>query len=186
MDLSGIISIGGMPGLYKVVAQSKNGVIVESLIDKKRFPAFSTHKISALEDISMFTNTGDKPLPEIMKSIYTKENGSKCIDNKADDKSIESYFLEILPDYDKDRVYVSNMRKLFAWYNLLQETSNLKLKENKEEGSAAETDKKTKAVVDEKVKKAATKAATSKDTSKPKKTNTPAIKVAGVRKTGSA
>lgn len=180
MNLSGIISIGGMPGLYKVVAQSKNGVIVESLTDKKRFPAYSTSKISALEDISMFTTGDDKPLSDIMQSIYDKEKGGKAIDNKADDKAITAYFAEILPDYDKERVYVSNMRKLFSWYNTLQETGNLKLKEAGEEENKAE-EKKIK-VAEEKTKVAKTAA---KDTSKAK-TKSPTMKVAGVRKSGTA
>ena len=181
MDLSGIISISGMPGLYKVVAQSKNGVIVESLVEKKRFPAYATNKISSLDDISMFTTGDDKPLSEILKAIFEKEKGGKCLDNKADDKAVVAYFLEILPDYDKERVYVSNMRKLFNWYNLLQETGNLKLRENKEEIDA---DKKVK-VIEDKPKKALTKT-TVKDTSKPAKTKTPTMKVAGVRKAGTA
>ncbi|MFL5753168.1 MAG: DUF5606 domain-containing protein [Bacteroidia bacterium] len=179
MNLSGIISIGGMPGLYKVVAQSKNGVIVESLNDKKRFPAYSTNKISALEDISMFTSGDDKPLSEIMQAIYDKEKGGKAIDNKADDKAIEAYFAEVLPDYDKERVYVSNMRKLFSWYNILQETGNLKLKEEGEEAKGEEKKIKT---AEEKAKIAKT---TVKDTSKAK-TKSPTIKVAGVRKSGTA
>ncbi len=183
MDLSGIISIGGMPGLYKVVAQSKNGVIVESVADKKRFPAFATHKISALEDISMFTTGDDKPISEIMKAIYDKENGGKCPDNKVDDKAVLAYFTEILPDYDKERVYVSNMRKLFSWYNILQETGNLKVKENvSDSGNDAEKKVKTS---EEKPKKAAVKT-TVKDTAKPAKTKTPTLKAAGVRKTGAA
>jgi hypothetical protein len=179
MNLSGIISIGGMPGLFKVVAQSKNGVIVESMLDKKRFPAYSTSKISALEDISMFTTGDDKPLSEIMQSIYDKEKGGKAIDNKADDKAIVAYFAEILPDYDKERVYISNMRKLFAWYNIMQETGNLKLDDEKTESSAEEKKVKT---AEEKTKVAKT---TVKDTSKVK-TKSPTMKVAGVRKSGTA
>lgn len=170
-----------MPGLYKVVAQSKNGVIVESLTEKKRFPAYATNKISSLEDISMFTTGDDKPISEILKAIFDKEKGGKCIDNKADDKTVAAYFSEVLPDYDKDRVYVSNMRKLFVWYNLLQETGNLKQKENNAE---TEGDKKVKST-DDKPKKTVTKTAV-KDTSKPAKTKTPTLKAAGVRKTGTA
>ncbi|MBC7863396.1 MAG: DUF5606 domain-containing protein [Bacteroidia bacterium] len=131
IDLHGIISISGLPGLYKVVAQSKNGVIVESLTDKKRFPAFASHKISSLEEISMFTSGEDKPLKEIMKAIFDKENGGPCIDHKKDDKEVIAYFESVLPDYDKERVYVSNMKKLFGWYNQLQSTGNLKMEEDK-------------------------------------------------------
>ena len=88
MDLSGIISISGMPGLYKVVGQMKNGVIAESLTDKKRIPVHSHQQISALEEISMFTTGENKPVSEILKTIYDKEKGGKCIDSKADEKLI--------------------------------------------------------------------------------------------------
>src|ERR1700756_4392356 len=135
MDLSGLISISGMPGLYKVVGQMKNGVIAESLTDKKRIPVMASQQLSALEEISMFTTGENKPVSEILKTIFEKEKGGKCIDHKADEKQIVSYFADILPDYDKERVYVSNMRKLFNWYNSLQETGNLKLKEEGEKST---------------------------------------------------
>ena len=178
IDLKGIISISGMPGLYKVVAQSKNGVIVESLTDKKRFPAFASHKISTLEDISMYTTGDDKPLREIMKSIYDKENGGACIDAKKEDKDIVDYFLSVLPDYDKERVYLSNMRKLFSWYNQLQATGNLKLKD---EGTVEDSDKSVK-------KEDVIKTETKKPVAKTKigKTQAGNRKTAGVRKSGAA
>lgn len=178
MDLSGIISINGMAGLFKVVASSKNGVIVESLTEKKRFPVFGSSKISALEDISMFAESGDKPISEIMKTIFDKEKGGKAIDNKADDKAIEKYFSEILADYDKERVYISNMRKLFNWYNLLQETGNLKEAATAEEAEG----KKPKLTAEEKKKVAAS---AKKDTTKVK-TSAGNRKTAGVRKAGAA
>lgn len=181
IDLSGIIAISGMPGLYKVAAQAKNGIIVESLADKKRFSISATSKVSTLEDISMFTTGDDKPVADIMKSIYDKENGAAAIDSKADDKEIVKYFGEILPDYDKDRVYTSNMRKLFSWYNALHTTGNLKLKEEEKEGEGKEE---AKAKAD--VKKAAAKTAKAKDTGKNVKTSAGVKKTAGVRKTGSA
>jgi len=178
MDLSGIISVSGMPGLYKVVGQMKNGVIAESLIDKKRVPVHSHQQISSLEDISMFTTGENKPVAEILKAIYDKEKGGKCLDHKADEKEILAYFEAILPDYDKERVYVSNMRKLFNWYNLLQETGNLKLKEEGKEG-----DDKAKAHHhDEAAKKFAKPAL--KDNLKANSKG--AKKTAGVRKTGTA
>lgn len=181
IDLSGIIAISGMPGLYKVVAQAKNGIIVEGLADKKRFSISATSKVSTLEDISMFTTGDDKPVSEIMKAVYDKENGGAAIDNKADDKAVINYFSEILPEYDKDRVYVSNMRKLFSWYNALQTTGNLKLKEENSE------EKEEVKATEEKVKKAAPKkAAAKKDTGKNVKTSAGVKKTAGVRKTGSA
>lgn len=181
IDLTGIISISGQPGLYKVVAQSKNGIIVESLADKKRTSISSTAKVSSLEDISMFTTGEDKAVSEIMKSIFDKEKGGPSIDAKADDKAVAAYFESVLPDYDKERVYTSNMRKLFTWYNSLQSTGNLKEKEA--EKTEESGDKKVKAAA---AKKAAPKKATAtKDTTKTK-TSTGVKKTTGVRKTGVA
>jgi hypothetical protein len=178
IDLTGIISISGQPGLYKIVAQSKNGIIVEGLADKKRLNVYASTKVSTLSDISMFTTGDDKPIEEIMTSIYEKEKGGAAIDNKADDKAIEKYFSEILPEYDKDRVYVSNMRKLINWYNVLQSTGSLKEKEEKKEG-----EEKVKAVKPEE--KAKVKKTVSKDSSKAK-TSAGVKKTTGVRKTGTA
>jgi hypothetical protein len=180
MDLQGIISINGMPGLYKVVGQMKNGVIAESLNDKKRAPVYSHQQISSLEDISMFTTSDNKPVSEIMKAIYDKEKGGLCIDHKADEKQVIAYFESILPDYDKERVYVSNMRKLFNWYNSLQQTGNLKVKEESKDIS----EDKAKAVhTEEKPKKTAVKH--KPDTSKVA-VSKGVKKTAGVRKTGTA
>jgi hypothetical protein len=180
IDLTGIIAISGQPGLYKIVAQSKNGIIVENLTDKKRTNIYSTTKVSTLTDISMFTTGDDKPIEDIITSIYEKEKGGPAVDNKADDKAVEKYFAEILPDYDKERVYVSNMRKLFSWYNILQSTDNLKVKEESKEGEDKE-----KAAAVKLEEKNASKKSVAKDTSKTK-TSAGVKKTAGVRKTGSA
>lgn len=180
IDLTGIIAISGQPGLYKVVAQSKNGIIVESLADKKRTSVSSTAKVSSLEDISMFTTGDDKPVAEIMQSIFDKEKGGPAVDAKADDKTIIAYFAGILPDYDKDRVYTSNMRKLFGWYNGLQSTGNLK--EKTDDAKDESTEKIVKAATE---KKATAKKTATKDTTKTK-TSTGVKKTAGVRKTGVA
>lgn len=182
IDLTGIIAISGQSGLYKVVAQSKNGIIVESLTDKKRTSISSTAKVSSLEDISMFTTGEDKPVSEIMKSIFDKEKGGPAIDAKADDKAVSAYFESVLPDYDKERVYTSNMRKLFTWYNGLQTTGNLKEKEVEKTEEAATTEKKVKAPAE---KKAAVKKTTTKDMPKAK-TSAGVKKTSGVRKTGTA
>jgi hypothetical protein len=178
MDLSGIISVNGMPGLYKVVGQMKNGVIAESLIDKKRMPIHSHQQISSLEDISMFTTGDNKPVSDILQAIYDKEKGGKAIDHKADEKEIVKYFEGILPDYDKERVYVSNMRKLFSWYNLLQETGNLKMKE-----SGDKSEDKTKVQHHDEAGKKFAKPAAKENM---KANSKGAKKVAGVRKTGTA
>jgi len=177
IDLTGIISIAGQPGLYKLVAQSKNGIIIEGLADKKRTNIYSTTKVSTLADIGMYTSGDDKPIEEIMTSVFEKEKGGPCVNSKADDKEIISYFTQILPDYDKERVYVSNMRKLFNWYTILQSTGNLKEKEAGKEGEE------NKAVKAEEKTKAKTNL---KDSSKNVKTSAGVTKTAGVRKTGTA
>lgn len=179
IDLTGIISISGQPGLFKIVAQSKNGIIVEGLADKKRINIYSTTKVSTLSDISMFTTGEDKPIEEIMTAISDKENGGPAVDNKADDKAIEKYFSEILPEYDKERVYVSNMRKLFVWYNTLQSTGNLKKKEENKENDEKQVAAKA---FEDKNKAHKTGG---KDNSNVK-TSAGVKKTAGVRKTGTA
>ncbi len=132
MDLSGIISISGRPGLYKVIAQGKNSIIVESLTDKKRFPAYSTDRISALEDISIYTIDDDKPLKDILSDIFAKQEGKEGPSHKEDISTLTEYFSEILPDYDEERVYASDIKKLFQWYNLLLKAGALEPSEEEE------------------------------------------------------
>jgi uncharacterized pyridoxamine 5'-phosphate oxidase family protein len=119
MNLKEILTITGKPGLFKSVAQSKNGFIVESLIDGKRSQAFTTDKISSLSEISVFTLDEDKPLVDVFKQMKDKEAELKVPDAKTDDKNIKKYFETVLPEYDRERVYVSHMRKILNWYNLL-------------------------------------------------------------------
>ncbi len=133
MDLSTILSISGKPGLYKLISQTKTGALVESLLDSRRMPAFSHERISSLEDISIFTEEDDVPLKKVLQSIYRKENGGDCIDNKADEKDIRAYMEEVLPNYDRERVYLSDMRKLFSWYRILNANKLIDLEEDKEE-----------------------------------------------------
>jgi hypothetical protein len=125
MNLTGIIAISGRPGLFKVLTQGKNSIIVESLVDKKRFPAYATDRVSALEDISIYTYEEDAPLKDILTAIYKKEDGKVCPSHKEDLKVLQNYILEILPNYDQERVYPSDLKKLFQWYNLLLSTGNL-------------------------------------------------------------
>jgi len=126
MNLSGIISISGRPGLYKVITQSKNSIIVESLVDKKRTPAYSTDRISALEDISIYTYDDDKPLKDILGDIYAKQNGEAAPSHKEDLSTLQEFLTDILPDYDEERVYASDIKKIFQWYNMLLKSGNLK------------------------------------------------------------
>ena len=120
--LKGILSISGQPGLFKMVTEAKNSIIVESLLTGKRIPAYSTSKISALSDISVFTQTGEIQLKELFEKI--KANG-KVIAAKASTNDLKALFAEVLPDYDQDRVYVSDMKKIFQWYQLLSELNLL-------------------------------------------------------------
>ncbi|MGP1515717.1 MAG: DUF5606 family protein [Bacteroidales bacterium] len=135
MDLNVILAITGKPGLYKLISRTKSGALVESLIDKKRIPAFSNERISSLKDISIFTEEEDKPLLEVFQAIYRLENGGKCIDHKSDERTLRKYMDRVLPAYDKDRVHLSDMRKLFSWYNILLKNGLIDLEEEKEEMS---------------------------------------------------
>lgn len=121
MNLKEIVSIAGKSGLFKIISQTKNGVIVESLLDGKRFPAFVHDRMSSLEEISVFTTGEDRPLKEIFIAIREKENSGKAIDSKSDNNTLKKYFAEVVPDFDQERVYVSDIKKIIAWYNQLQQ-----------------------------------------------------------------
>jgi len=136
MNLTGIIAISGKPGLYKVLAQGKNNIIVESLEDKKRVPAYASDRISALDDISIYTYDDDKPLKEIFASIFEKEKGKETISHKEDQNKLKAYLIEVLPNFDQERVYASDIKKIFQWYNLLLKAGAL-VPEEKEEKEAA-------------------------------------------------
>lgn len=120
MDLKDVLAISGFPGLYKMISQGKNALIVENLETGKRMPAHARHKISAMEDIAIFTETEDKPLKDFFRALYEKMQG-KEVDppKKMAGDDIKALFEEIIPDYDRDRVYVSDMKKALEWYNLL-------------------------------------------------------------------
>lgn len=133
MDLSTILSITGKPGLFKLISQTKNGALVESLLDSRRYPAFAHEKISSLEDISIFTTDDDISLKEVFQKIYEKENGGDCIDNKAPEQEIRAYMEQVLPNYDRERVYLSDMRKLFSWYKILNAKQLISLDEEKQD-----------------------------------------------------
>jgi hypothetical protein len=135
MKLKDILAIGGKPGLYKFIAQAKNGIIVESLTDKRRIPAYASDKVSALEDIAIFTETDEVKLAEVFKKIFEKENGGKAISPKSSGEELKAYFEEILPEYDKERVYTSDMKKVLSWYNQLQEMDMLSMEDEEEEGT---------------------------------------------------
>ena len=170
MNLSGIIAISGRAGLYKVIAQGKNNLIVESLDDRKRFPAYASDRISALEDISIYTYDEDVALKEIMDSIYKKENAGEAISHKSDQKSLEKYLLEVLPNYDKERVYISDIKKIFQWYNLLHKAGELKMEETEEVATDSTDEADSDAKKETAKKPAAKKAPAKKVAEKPKST----------------
>lgn len=126
--LKGILAISGQPGLFKLVAEAKNSIIVESLLTGKRMPAYATSKVSSLEDIAIFTQTGEVALKEVFKKIMEKENGNE-IAKKDSGNELKAYFQEILPEYDQNRVYTSDMKKVIQWYNLLQKHNLLIVEE---------------------------------------------------------
>jgi hypothetical protein len=119
MNLKEILAIAGYPGLFKYISQAKNGIIVESLLDKKRMPAYATAKVSALEDIAIFTETAEVPLGEIFSKIFEKESGGLAPDAKSSPEVLTAYFEKVLPDYDKKKVYISDIKKVISWYNIL-------------------------------------------------------------------
>ena len=120
MDLSLIFNVPGKPGLYKLISQGKNSAIMESLVDKKRAPFFGLDKMSSLAEIAIYTEADEIPLADVFRAIHKKENGGACLGHKEDAKKVRDYFAVVLPTYDRERVYESNIRKVLQWYNLLQ------------------------------------------------------------------
>ena len=135
MELQEILAISGQPGLYKYVAQSTNGIIVESLADGKRMNASATSRVSALTEISMYTEGEDIPLAEVFTNIWNYTNGQKAVSHKESAETIKEEFAKVLPEYDRERVHVSDMKKCFAWYNTLVEAgfTEFKLPDEDEE-----------------------------------------------------
>jgi hypothetical protein len=131
--LKDILAISGQPGLFKMVSKGNNNVIVESLLTGKRFPAYSSNKITSLEDIAIFTLTGEIPLKDVLKKISENEESIKTIDSKSTPVDLKKFFKQLLPDYDDMRVYVSDIKKIVIWYILLKEKELLNFEENTDE-----------------------------------------------------
>jgi hypothetical protein len=136
MDLTKILSISGKPGLYKMVGETKSGLIVESLEDNKKSPVFSHEQISSLKEISIYTETDSVSLKEVLKKLKELQQ-DKPVDNpkKANSDTLKSLFIQVVPDYDIDAVYVSDMKKVFNWYNLLLKNNMLDFTDDDEEPS---------------------------------------------------
>jgi hypothetical protein len=143
MVLKDILAISGEPGLFRFIAQGKNSIIIEHLETKKRSSAYGSAKVSSLEDIAIFTEKEDVPLGKVFDIIFEKVNGGEAIDSKADGPKLKAWFEEILPDYSRDKVYVSDMKKVALWYNILHRL-NMLVKEE----PAAEAEEKTEAKPD--------------------------------------
>ncbi len=138
--IKGILSITGKPGLYRLLSRGRNALIVENIATKKRMPTYPHEKVISLADITMYTEHGDEPLADVLEKVYAHAEG-KAIDVKgfASDEAIRDYFGEIIHDFDRERVYTTDIRKLFSWYNQLIAAGVTEFKDKElEEDQAAE------------------------------------------------
>ncbi len=135
IEVKDILSISGKGGLFKLVAQARNGIVVESLEDQKRHVAPATARVSSMEDIAIFTEEEDMPLGDVFYKIHQKQEGGETLSHKSTNDELKAYFIEILPDYDEDRVYVSDIKKILSWYNILHKHDMLTIIEKEEEGA---------------------------------------------------
>lgn len=130
MVLKDIMSISGQSGLFRFIAQGKNSIIVEHLETKQRSSAFSTARVSSLEEISVFTEKEDMPLGEVFDRIQNKVKGDSAPDYRSDPELLKKFFQEVIPEYDRDRVYISDLKKIVQWYNILLSQNLLISEEN--------------------------------------------------------
>ncbi|UJH66834.1 DUF5606 domain-containing protein [Allomuricauda sp. SCSIO 65647] len=134
MTLDKILSIGGKPGLYKLLTQTRSGFVGESLLDGKRVSVGLRNNVSVLSEIAIYTLEEEVPLREVFQKIKDKEKGGKTAISHKDEKiKLEEYFFEVLPDYDEDRVYASDIKKVIQWYNILHDNSITDFSEPEEE-----------------------------------------------------
>jgi hypothetical protein len=154
--LKTILSVTGKPGLFKLISNAKNIVIVESLADKRKFPIHARDKVVTLGDIAMYTEEGETPLQEVLIAIKQKEDGKTAsIQPSAQPEALKAYLNEVLPKYDKERIHASDIKKLISWYNILisgeidftvkEEEEAAETPETKDESAATEKAKKPKA-----------------------------------------
>ncbi len=126
MSLEKIIAISGKPGLFELMSQTRGGFLVTSLIDGKRQSISMRNNVSVLNEIAVYTYDKEIPLKEVFIAIREKQKGEASISHKSSKKELESYFLEVLPDYDEERVYASDIKKIIQWYNLLHKSDLIK------------------------------------------------------------
>ena len=170
MDLKDILAISGQPGLYKFVAQSSRGVIVEALADGKRQNIPPTARVSSMSEIAIYTDSEEKPLEKILQDIFRALDGKEAISHKASNDELVTFFGKMIPDYDQERVHVSDMKKVIAWYNILLAKGLIDLEEPKEEEEIIEETEETPAE-----KKAEKKPAAKKAAAKPKAASAPKV-----------
>jgi len=139
MGLDKVLAISGRPGLFKLVTQTRGGFIAESLIDQKKISVNMQHNVSILSEIAIYTLTEEVPLKEVLTKIVEKEGGKPTsISHKDNKDKLEEYFFEVLPDYDEDRVYPSDIKKVVQWYNLLQKHDMLSFDEEEQSSDEEE------------------------------------------------
>jgi hypothetical protein len=177
MKLKDILAISGKSGLYKFVSQGRNGIIVESFDDHSRSLAHASAKVSTLEDIAIFTETEELPLAAVFKKIFEKENGKQTISYKASPDELKSFFASILPDYDRSKVYISDIKKVINWYNILV---NLNLIDTAEEEESKKDEEGSDIKVEEPKKTNENRAKSTKGTTKIKAESK--AKTTGVKK----
>ena len=145
MKLERILAISGKPGLYELKLQTRTGFVAESLLDGKKITVGMRSNVSLLSEISIYTYDEEKPLVEVMEAIAKKENGAAAPQLKDDKAALMAYFSEVLPDYDQERVYASDIKKVINWYNILQGKGLVVLEEEVKETPKKATKKATKA-----------------------------------------
>lgn len=141
MDLTKIISISGKPGLYKLISQVKGGFIVEDLDKGKKMAISTQSNVSLLENVAIYGISEEFPLKDVFAKIFVKENGGSTVSHKESGATLRAYIKEILPEYDEDRVYDSDLKKLFQWYGILQSKGLLSLEEEETEDKTVEEEK---------------------------------------------
>jgi len=155
MELEKVLAITGKPGLYSLKLQTRSGFVAESLLDGKKITVGMRNNVSLLSEISMYTHSEEKPLAEVMRNIAKKENNGPAISHKEDNAKLMAYFKEVLPDYDEDRVYASDIKKVLNWYNLLQAKGLVSSEEpKKKDAPVAATEPEAEAVDKKPAKKA--------------------------------
>jgi len=157
MNVEKILAISGKPGLFELKVQTRSGFVAESLLDGKKITVGMRSNVSLLSEISMYTHSEEKPLVEIMRAIAVKENEGPAISHKEDNAKLIAYFTEIVPDYDEDRVYPSDIKKVLNWYNMLQAKGLVSKEEPKIENAEAVKEQVVEEVKEKKAPKKAAK-----------------------------